>query len=100
MLKVDEAKKELKAKSYISIQEETAWRWASRAAAAFSIAISEDLPYKHLMYSMGNSYFGEATEHASEVSAELVQEIKNAVNPYEEKSSRHIQDILIGVKNV
>jgi hypothetical protein len=35
MLKVDEASKELESKSYGQIQKETAWKWASRAAASF-----------------------------------------------------------------
>ena len=44
MLKVKEAKKELSEKSYKEIQTETAYKWGSRACAAYEIQIEATFP--------------------------------------------------------
>jgi hypothetical protein len=65
MLKVEDAKKELKEKSYDEIQVETAWKWASRAAASFENVISAPIGKKLSFFMAGQEYLHEAVEHAS-----------------------------------
>jgi Ni,Fe-hydrogenase I small subunit len=96
MLKVQEATLELNAKGYNQIQEETAWKWASRAAASFGFVIDSELPNetKHVYYSMANSYYSEALEHAAEVSSALVQQVMDAVIPYQNAADNFMTDLL------
>lgn len=75
MIKLEEAKAELEAKSLKQIHGETAWKWASRAAAAYE-AKSLD----------ATEYESEAREHAAQVSATLVSEIINAINKYKDEN--------------
>lgn len=100
MLKIKDAKEELSTKSYNQIQTETAWRWASRAAAMFEIVLAGPNENKGYHLSVANSFFSEAVEHAAEVSSALVQEVMDQVNPYQATADAHIEGLLKGVQNV
>lgn len=90
MLKIEEASKELEKKSYAEIQEETAWKWASRAAASYAKCCECDAGTKRLvLWTVGEEYYHEAVEHASLVATKegLVKEIRDAVGPYQEDAA-------------
>jgi len=94
MLKVDDALKELAQKSYVDIQVETAWKWASRAAASYeALSTEEDKKALLASFMMAEEYFHEAMEHAALARDNiLLQSIVNAVSPYEEKAAAHIHE--------
>ena len=82
MLDVESAKKELAEKTLDQIQRETAWKWASRAAASFENVIVADPEKKVSIYMAGAEYLHEAIEHASLVfdgDGALVDEIRLAI---------------------
>jgi hypothetical protein len=65
-LKINKAKEELKHKSYLEIQRETAWTWASRSAVSYELAIEEkDLHRKVSIFQVAEEYHHEAIEHAA-----------------------------------
>lgn len=82
MLDVAAAKKELSEKTLDQIQRETAWKWASRAAASFENVLEADREKKVSLYMAGAEYLHEAIEHASLVydgDGALVDDIRLAV---------------------
>lgn len=97
MLKIEAAKEELSQKSFNDIQKETAWKWASRAAASFEISLTEKGTAKFASFVIGEEYFHEAVEHAALVQGEdLTSEIKNQVFPYQEDAADDIEKLLGG----
>lgn len=89
MLKVKEAKEELNKKSYRDIQVETAWKWASRAAASYDNVLSASRDKKVITWTIAGEYYHEAIEHAALVedgAASLLKEIQNQVGQYEAKA--------------
>lgn len=89
MLDLEKARQDLQQKSYAQIQEETAWTWASRACASYENCVKEKFPMKLICWSLGEEYYHEAIEHAALNSSNpgLVQDIRNAVHPFQEKAS-------------
>jgi len=101
MLKVKEAKKELSEKSYKEIQTETAYKWGSRACAAYEIQIEATSDREKLMFwTLGEEYYHEAIEHAALVDdkAELLKKLDEELAPYKKKASKDIEDSLLGEK--
>jgi hypothetical protein len=82
MLNVEAAKTELASKSFKDIQQETAWKWASRAAAAYQLVLSANDADIHKFMLQASDYFGEAREHSADVGPKLLIEINEAVGPY------------------
>jgi hypothetical protein len=85
MLKVNEAKEELSKKAYLEIQKETAWKWGSRAAASYELAIEEkDLARKVAIFHIAGEYHHEACEHAAlyEDKGKLLVEVETELGPY------------------
>jgi hypothetical protein len=89
MLKVDEASKELETKSYGQIQKETAWKWASRAAASYQNCSKAKHSEQLVLWTVGEEFYHEAIEHAALVESEddLPRKIREAVHPYQEDAS-------------
>jgi hypothetical protein len=97
MLRVDEAKKELAEKSYAQIQKETAWKWASRAAAAFDLCKDEvDLAKKVAMYQTAQEFEHEAVEHAAlyEDCGTLLTEIHGQLEPHKDAAVASLNEAL------
>lgn len=97
MLKIKEAKEEIEKKSYLEIQKETAWKWASRAAAAFELSIEEkDLKRKVAQYQVAQEFEHEALEHAAlyEDSGKLLVQVSKELDPHREKAAEDLQDNL------
>jgi hypothetical protein len=87
MLKVDEAQAELKVKTYDQIQEETAWKWGSRAAACFQNVVSGQSD-KLAAWTLAEEYYHEAVEHAAlSTNDALVRQIRDAISPFQEKAA-------------
>ena len=83
MLNIEEAKKELRKKTYDEIQVETAWKWASRAAASFENVLKMDREDKVSAFVVAQEYLHEAVEHASLAEdPSLVLDVKNEVDAY------------------
>lgn len=80
MLDVEMAKLELSRKTMNEIQKETAWKWASRAVAAFELSLTKDAGNKICHFFDGKEFMSESLEHAAQVSSELVKEIDLAIN--------------------
>jgi len=78
MLDVDMAKLELSRKSLADIHTDTAWKWASRAVAAFETSLDMTGVNKSLRFSEGQDYLGEAKEHAAQVGSMLLEKIESA----------------------
>lgn len=89
MLKLDEARQELKSKSYQQIQKETAIKWASRAAASFELCVEAKEEDKLLHWSIGEDTYHEALEHAilADEDGKTAKEVREAVHPYLEKAA-------------
>lgn len=79
MLDVEMAKLELSRKSLSDIHTDTAWKWASRAVAAFQISLDLSGTNKALKFSEGQEYMSEAKEHASQVGSILLEKIEIAL---------------------
>ena len=97
MLKVDKAREELKEKSYLEIQKETAWKWASRAAASYELATEEkDLRNKVAIYQVAEEYYHEAIEHAAlcEDRGDLLNKLEKELDKYRDKAAEDLQDSL------
>lgn len=85
---MEEAKRELSQKNLNQIQTETAWKWASRAAASFENCLSETGSKKLACWSIGEEYFHEALEHAALVEGDdLISQVKKELVPYQEKAA-------------
>ena len=96
MLKVKEAKEELSKKSYKDIQEETAYKWASRASASYELVLEVERSRKLVTWTLAGEYYHEAIEHAALVDDETentVKKIQKDVDPYQEKALRHLETI-------
>lgn len=96
MIDLKEALEELKTKSYNKIQEETAYKWAARACAAYSLLLDAKAPRKVGFWTMAEDYFHEAIEHASLTShdpGELVSKIQKEVGDYQGKAADHLDDL-------
>lgn len=87
-LNLSRAIEELKAVSVVDIQVETAWKWASRAAAAYELSLSDTKPNWIIV---GEDYRHEALEHAALCEdADFVQHILDAIERYRDKAFRRI----------
>lgn len=88
MLDVDMAKLELKRKTLADIHTETAWKWASRAVAAYQLSRALSGSNRAIKFCEAREYESEAREHASQVNADLVDKIKDAID-------QHLVDALL-----
>ena len=79
-----DAQRELAQKSRSQIEEETAYKWAARAAAAYRFA-RESGTNKHRWLRYAESYFSEAVEHAS-----LADDTGEALHAVREWMGRYI----------
>lgn len=79
MLDVEMAKLELSRKSLSDIHTDTAWKWASRAVAAFEISMTLTKSSKALKFAEAREYESEAKEHASQVGSMLLERIEAAL---------------------
>jgi len=96
MFDVKKASEELAEKSYREIQKETAYKWASRAAASYEAVISTRREDKLAVWSVAEEYYHEAIEHAALVEdkeAGMVAEIQGLVEAYVEKAVAHLKEI-------
>jgi len=96
-LKIDKAKEELKEKSYLEIQKQTAWTWASRAAASYELAIAEkDLHRKVSIFQVAEEYHHEAIEHAAlyEDGGKLLSKVDKELEVYRDKATDDLQTSL------
>lgn len=100
MLDVEMAKIELSRKSMSDINRETAWKWASRAAAAFELSKDLAKANKALKFSQGQEFMGEAKEHAAQVSVECLEDINKALSNYFVEALLDLDKDLKGEKNV
>jgi hypothetical protein len=85
MLNVEKALGEVKGKSEIQINTETAWTWGSRAAASYKLSNETNDPKeKEKWVRLGDAYRHESLEHASLVEDEgkLVGEVYRALAPF------------------
>lgn len=65
-LDINKAQEELKTKTYKDIQKQTAWTWASRAAASYLAVVGETVTMnKVLLVQVAEEYYHEAVEHAA-----------------------------------
>lgn len=89
MIDLAKAKLELQQKTYASIQEETAWTWASRACVSYQSCVAAEFPAKLALWSLGEEYLHEAIEHAgfNAVNPNLAQQIRDAVHPFQQGAS-------------
>lgn len=79
MLDVEMAKIELSRKSMSDIHTDTAWKWASRAVAAFQLSLDLTGTNKALKFMEGQEYAGEAKEHAAQVGSIFLEKIEIAI---------------------
>lgn len=94
MLNIQEALEELKNKNLDQIQTETAWKWASRAAASFQNALQATGIKKMACFAIGEEYMHEALEHAALVEgAEILPLIKKELVPYQEKAAQDVDQM-------
>jgi hypothetical protein len=96
-LNLQKAKDELKEKSYLEIQKQTAWTWASRGAASYDLAIEEkDLSRKVAIFSVAEEYYHEAVEHAAlyEDGGDLLKEVDKELEPYRERATADLHNSL------
>lgn len=81
MLDVEMAKLELSRKSITEIHTDTAWKWASRACAAFQISkAAKSGAGRAIKFSEAQEYLSEAREHAAQVNPALVEKINDEVS--------------------
>jgi hypothetical protein len=102
MLKIEEARDEIASKTHRQIEEETAWKWASRAAASYEL-VSNKGEDKLAIWSMAEDFYHEAIEHAALVEKEsddegeeLVAKVRKAVSPYIDKAVEAMDKALKG----
>jgi len=88
MIKLEEALKELAEKSLNDIQIETAWKWASRAAASYKNSLNARGKDRMLYWALGEEYYHEAVEHAALADSEsFLKEVREALSSYQEEAS-------------
>jgi len=85
---IELAKEEIQKKGLLGIEEETAKKWAARAAAAYVMSVDADEGDAQQWWDDGEVYRNEALEHASQVSGELVDTIADALEEYREPAAR------------
>lgn len=100
MLDVEMAKLELSRKSLSDIHTDTAWKWASRAVAAFEISMTLTKSSKALKFAEARDYEGEAKEHASQVGSQLLEKIEAAISESMINALLDLDKDLKGEKNV
>lgn len=100
MLDIEMAKLELSRKSISDIHADTAWKWASRAVAAFQVSITLNGTSKALKFSEGQEYMSEAKEHASQVGSTLLEKIEIAIGKDFMDALLDLDKALKGEKNV
>ena len=96
-LKLDKAKEELKEKSYLDIQKQTAWTWASRAAVSYDLAIEEKDPHRKVaVFMVAEEYYHEAVEHAAlyEDGGKLLAKVDEELEPYRDRATADLQNSL------
>jgi hypothetical protein len=96
-LKIKKAKEELKEKSYLDIQKETAWKWASRSAASYELAIEEkDIHRKVAIFQVAEEFYHEAIEHAAlyEDCGKLLSELDKELDQYKERATADLHNSL------
>jgi hypothetical protein len=96
-LKIAEAKEELSKKSYLEIQKDTAWKWASRAAASYELGVEEkSIHRKVAIYQVAEEYHHEAIEHAAlyEDGGELLKQLEKELDQYRDKAGNNLKDSL------
>lgn len=96
-LNIQKAKDELKEKSYLEIQKQTAWTWASRAAVSYDLAIEEkDLSRKVAIFQVAEEYHHEAIEHAAlfEDAGQLLGQLDKELEPYRDRAAADLQNSL------
>lgn len=88
MLEIEKARKELSEKNLNDIQIQTAWTWASRAAASYQNSLDAKGKDKLLYWSLGEEYYHEAVEHAALADSDsFLKEVRDALAPYQEDAS-------------
>lgn len=94
--KVEESAEELEKKSYNTIQEETAWKWASRAASSYeSVKTAYTTDRKVELYLLAQEYEHEAIEHAALVdSTRILEEVRDMLNSYQAKAWGELSSVL------
>src|SRR4051812_34455225 len=87
-----DAIKEIKVKSHVEIEVETAWKWAARAIASYLLAKkNSNFTGKLDSFTDGEDYFREAVEHAaSSGDPNLVSEILDWVKSAQENAHESI----------
>jgi hypothetical protein len=91
MLNVPEALEELKVRNLDQIQTETAWKWASRAAASFENCVNSTDIKQVTCFAIGEEYFHEALEHAALVEGDdVISQVKEALVPYQDMAAQAI----------
>lgn len=89
MLNIEAAKEELSEKSFVDIQIDTAWKWASRAAVAYEASVeAQDRAEKLGWYLQGVEYGHEAIEHSAlvEDKGKILAEIQSSLEDYSSKA--------------
>jgi hypothetical protein len=97
MLNLQKAKEELKHKSYLEIQKDTAITWASRAAASYDLAIEEkDAHRKVAVFMVAEEYYHEAIEHAAlfEDGGDLLSKVDLELEPFRERATADLHTSL------
>jgi hypothetical protein len=97
MLKIKEAIEELKTKSYNDVQTETAYKWASRACAAYALLLSAEFAKKVAFWTMAEEYGHEAIEHAALTAdnpSELVAKIQKELVSHQSTAAKHMSEVL------
>lgn len=85
MLNVEKALGEVKDKTEVQINTETAWTWGSRAAACYKLSNeTNNAAEKEKWVRLGDAYRHESLEHASlaEDDGKLVGEVSRALAPF------------------
>jgi len=85
MLNVEKALGEVKGKTEVMINTETAWTWGSRAAACYKLSNdTNDAKEKEKWVRLGDAYRHESLEHAAlaEDDGKLVGEVYKALAPF------------------
>jgi hypothetical protein len=100
MLDIQKALEELKNKNLDQIQTDTAWSWASRAAASFQNCLQSQGIKKMTCFAIGEEYMHEALEHAALVEgADILSQVKKELVPYQEKAAQDVDQMFAGGPN-
>jgi len=96
-LNLDKAKDELKEKSYLEIQKQTAWTWASRSAVSYDATIEEkNLARKVAIFQVAEEYHHEAIEHAAlfEDGGNLLAQVDKELEPFRDRAAADLHNSL------